>query len=120
MRRISFIFMILLTLWVVHAAVRIEILNAQSGYYLPRKDRGTDGKWRQSLRNTPRDKLRAWVGGPGLLQYVLSPALLVLSFYHFTLKKPVSYRGAAGLCGICCLVCMFLIFYRGYFSSLGW
>ena len=70
--------MIILTIWVAHTALRIEILNARSGYYLPRKDGGADGKWRQSALNTPRDRLRDWVGGPGLLQYVLTPVLLVL------------------------------------------
>lgn len=45
--------MLLLVSFVFTTAVRIEILNAQAGYYLPRQDRQpdgrfADGKWRVS------------------------------------------------------------------------
>jgi hypothetical protein len=72
--------MLLLAALVLHTAVRIEILNAQAGYYLPRQDRqldGTfaDGKWRVSLENTPRDQLRSVVQTYGAIQYVMAPLL---------------------------------------------
>jgi hypothetical protein len=55
--------MLLLTACVLQTAIRVEVLNARAGHYLPRADRnrdGTlaDGKWRRSPDNSPRDQLR--------------------------------------------------------------
>jgi hypothetical protein len=58
--------MLVLAAFVFQTAVRIEVLNAQADYYLPRKDRNpdgtfSDGEWRMSQENTPRDQLRGVV-----------------------------------------------------------
>ena len=72
-KRVLIIVMLLLTAFVMHSAARIELLNMRAGYYLPRSDRNpdgtfTDGKWRISQENGPRDQLRAAVQTFGLLQ----------------------------------------------------
>ena len=72
--------MLLLGAFVSTTAVRIEILNARAGYFLPRQDRQPDGtfaegKWRMSLENTPRDQLGEVVQIYGIMQYVMAPVL---------------------------------------------
>ena len=43
--RIGLALLLGLGVWVLTTAVRIEVLNAEAGYYLPRGNDG-DGKWR--------------------------------------------------------------------------
>ena len=100
-------------------AVRIEVLNAQAGYYLPRGNDG-DGKWRISPRGEPRDQLRGMIQTIGLLQYVLAPILMALSFVSYCVFKCTRaqviaiFSGASGCVGIG------LALYRGYLPALGW
>ena len=108
-----------LTFWVVLTAVRIERLNAQSGYYLPRRDGGTDGKWRQSLQRSPRDQLRDLVGSIGILQYLFAPLAFVVGLFGAARLHSFPARTFSGLCSLLALVCLGLALYRGYFTSLG-
>ncbi|HEY4261366.1 MAG TPA: hypothetical protein VGM98_14460 [Schlesneria sp.] len=164
----------ILTCIVVHTCVRIEVLNARYGYYLPRTDFGSGNpKWRVAdeklfrLReemmiarsrqedyqaahpdegfpdesafkgppysvaeqatidaevdhNRRNSTLRAWVGSMGLLQYVLAPAALFWSLDIVVSDRLRGRRVVAGLCGLLNLICIALMYYRGYWSSLGW
>lgn len=116
--------MLLLTLFVLHTAVRIEILNAQAGYYLPRHDRqpdGTfaDGKWRVSLENTPRDQLRKAVQTYGIVQYVIAPLLFAVAAF-VALKSKIMWARVVGATSVfVAVVALWLMFYREYWSSLG-
>src|SRR5215471_9422132 len=46
MHRITFAVMMSLAVWVGFTSFRIERLNAEAGFYLPRRDGGADGTWR--------------------------------------------------------------------------
>jgi hypothetical protein len=165
---------LILTCIVVHTCVRIEVLNARSGYYLPRTDFGSGNpKWRVAAEklvrlneelmiarsrqadfqaahpdeeisneaafkgppyspaeqatidaevdhNQRNSTLRDWVGGMGLLQYVLAPAALLWSLDIVISDRSRRGRVVAGLCGLLNLICIALMYYRGYWSSLGW
>ena len=116
--------MLLLGAFVFTTAVRIEILNAQAGYYLPRQDRqpdGTfaDGKWRVSLENTPRDQLRGVVQIYGIMQYVTAPLLFAVAAL-VVLKAKIIWARALGATGaFVAVIALWLMFYREYWSSLG-
>jgi hypothetical protein len=165
---------LILTCIVVHTCVRIEVLNARYGAYLPRTDFGSGNpKWRvadeklvrlheelmiarsrqadfeaahpdeeipdeTAFRGQPysptelatidaevdhsrrNSTLRAWVGSMGLLLYVLAPAALLWSLDIVVSDRSRGRRLFAGLCGLLNLVCIALMYYRGYWSSLGW
>lgn len=117
-RHITFLVLLVVTGWVGLCAVRIEKLNSDAGFYLPRHD--DVGKWRISREGTPRDELRELVSGIGLLQYLLAPLVVGLSSYHFSRRDSAARRLLASCCGVIGIVSMALAFYRGYFSSLGW
>jgi len=124
-RIVLIILMMLLTVFVLHSAARIEVLNIQAGTYLPRRDRGpdgtlADGKWRVSPENTPRDQLRDVVQTLGLMQYVLAPLLLVFSLVIFFRFRRSWARVAAPFSMFAAVVAISLMFYRDYFGSLGW
>jgi hypothetical protein len=116
--------MVLLAAFVLYTAVRIEILNAQAGYYLPRQDRqldGTfaDGKWRVSLENTPRDQLRWVVQTNGTMQYVMAPLLFAVAAL-VALKSRIKWAKVGGATGmLVAIIALWLMFYREYWSSLG-
>jgi len=125
MQKLVPIFIIfLLSSFVLHTAVKIEILNAQAGNYLPRHDRqpdGTfaDGKWRASLENTPRDQLRKAVQTYGIVQYVIAPLLFAVAAF-VALKSKVRWAKVAGATSVfVAVVALWLMFYREYWSSLG-
>jgi len=67
--RITFAVMVALAIWVGFVSVRIERMNAEAGYYLPRHD--DDGTWRLSSLATPRDQLFRQVASIGCDQYFL-------------------------------------------------
>ncbi len=111
----------MLTAWMTATMLRIEMLNAQAGRYLPRTDGDADGKWRISPHRQPRDQLRGLVETIGLLQYPLAliaivASLLLLMAPHST--RPT--RRLATICGILAAICLIMAIHRGYFSSLGW
>ena len=117
--------MFLLTALVVQTAVRVEVLNFQAGNYLPRTDRnpdGTlaDGKWRVSLENSPRDQLRGLVATSGLLQYLLSPLLLVFAIVVLLKSSRSWVKVGATLSLVLSVIAMSFMFYREYYQSLGW
>jgi len=116
--RITFAVMVVLALWVLFAAVRIERLNAEAGYYLPRHDE--DGKWRVSRESTSRDQLRGLITSVGLFQYVFAPLVVGLAAFHLGRRDSAMRRWLATFSGIIGLVALSFAFYRGYFSSLGW
>ena len=116
--RITFLLLVGLTVWVAVSAVRIERLNAATGYYLPRHD--DDGKWRISRESTPRDQLRGLVSSIGLLQYLFAPLVVGLSAYPFSRRDSAARRLLAACSGVVGIAALGLAFYRGYFSSLGW
>jgi len=116
--------MTLLTAFVFYAAARIEILNAQAGYYLPRQDKNSndsfdDGKWRISVSAEPRDELRAAVMSYGLMQYLLAPFLLILSVFVLIKSKNAWTKILGGASAFVSLAAIYLMFYREYLSSLG-
>ena len=117
--------MILLAVFVLHTTTRIEVLNIRSGNYLPRKDRNpdgtfTDGKWRASQENSPREQLRNFVQTAGLLQYLLAPLLLILSIV-VALKSMRPWARATGVVsGAVAVIAITLMLYREYYQSLGW
>jgi hypothetical protein len=110
--------MVGLAIWVASAAIRIEWLNAEAGYYLPRRDQ--DGKWRISQVNTPCDQLREMVTSVGVLQYLFAPLVVVVAAFHLVSRDSKMRRCLAAGSGIVGLGALGLAFYRGYFSSLGW
>jgi hypothetical protein len=124
-RTIPFIIMILLAVFVLQTAVRIEVLNNRAGNYLPRSDRnpdGTlaDGEWRASSENNPRDQLRGLVQTSGLLQYVFAPLLLILAL-AVTLRSRRSWTKLVGaLSTLVAIIAISLMLYRQYYQSLGW
>jgi len=125
MRTLVLVFaMFLLTAFVVQTAVRIEVLNFQAGSYLPRKDRnpdGTlaDGKWRVSLENGPRDRLRALVETFGLLQYLLAPLLLIFAIFVLLKSRRSWVKIGATLSLVVSTIAMSFTLYREYYQSLG-
>lgn len=121
---VSILIIFLLAAFVVYTAVRIEILNAQAGYYLPRQDKNpdgsfSDGKWRVSMNNDSRDQLRAVVEFNGLMQYLLAPVLFILSVFVIAKSQSVSAKIFAIVCLFTSIVAIYLMFYREYLSSLG-
>jgi hypothetical protein len=63
----------LLTAVVVHTCVRIEVLNARYGYYLPRKDFGSaNPKWRVAARIAVLKRLETQIADERLSAYVAS------------------------------------------------
>ena len=71
-------------------------------------------------KNLARGSLVNWLSTMGMLQYILAPTVLVLSIYtiSFVQRKSVRIIAALTLCvGVACCATMF---YRGYFTSLGW
>jgi hypothetical protein len=124
-KRLLIIVMILLTAFVLHSAARIELLNIRAGNYLPRSDRNldasfSDGKWRISEENTPRDQLRTAVETFGLMQYVLAPLLLILALTVFLMSARSWTRMAATFSVVVATVAISLALYREYHQSLGW
>ena len=121
-RRLSFIIMAALALWVAVVAVSIELQNAAAGHYLPRRDDPADGTWRTSiLGNEPRDRLYKLVVPGGLLQYVLAPLVAGSAVYHFaTNKGHHTRRSMSAIAGLMAVVALGLALYRGYYGSLAW
>jgi hypothetical protein len=116
--------MILLTAFVLHSAARIEVLNMRAGNYLPRSDRDrdgtlTDGKWRVSQEDTPRDQLRSAVQTLGLLQYVLAPLLLIFALAVFFKTRRSWAKAAATFSVFVAAIAISLMLYREYYQSLG-
>lgn len=147
-----------LALLVATTCLRIEILNAQLGYYMPRENDADWGisRWRKStaidekawirmqsrfdssIENRPltsqeqeemrnyikwakaNNDLRDLVEGLGLLQYLLIPILIVISVILIKRNNPKTYRILAFMSMLLGLISGFLVFYRGYFESLGW
>ena len=124
-RRVLITLLMLLTAFVLHSAVRIEMLNMQADNYLPRRDRHpdgtlTDGKWRPSQENSVRDQLRATVQTFGLMQYVFAPLLLIFSLAVFFKTRGSWARVAAMFSVSSAVVAISLMLYRDYYGSLGW
>ena len=124
-KRILTVVMILLTAFVLHSAVRIEVLNMRAGNYLPRSDRNpdgtfSDGKWRLSQENTPRDQLRTAVESLGLSQYILAPLLAILALAVFFKSKTSWTKRVATVSVVVAAIAISLMFYRQYYQSLGW
>src|SRR5262245_7595761 len=92
--RLSFAFALGLGLWVGIVAGVIELQNARAEFYLPRRDLH-DGKWRLSMEDTPRDRLRGLVSGVGLFQYLLAPLCVVFCFVQAYRQSVVWRRRAA-------------------------
>jgi hypothetical protein len=117
--RFSFAVMVGLALWVVAVAAVIEFQNARADYYLPRRDRH-DGKWRISMEDAPRDRLRGLVGGVGLFQYLICPLVAMLAVYHAMHAAVRSRRILSITAGVAAFVVGALTLYRDYIGSLGW
>ena len=115
---------LLLAAFVVYTSLRIEYLNVRAGSYLPRHDRKadgsfSDGKWRVSSEYTPRDQLRKMVATFGLMQYLIAPLLLMLSVLTVVRTKSGWVRLFGSCCCVIALSALTLMYYRGYYTSLG-
>ena len=115
---------LLLAAFVLYTSLRIEYLNIRAGSYLPRQNRKTDGtfsdgKWRISSEHNARDRLRETVGTFGLAQYLLVPLLLALSIFTFFKTRSRWVRMVATGCCVIALFALTMLYYRGYYSSLG-
>jgi len=67
------------------------------------------------------NRFLAFVSTWGLAQYVLAPLAMLLSLGEAVLRRETRrYRQAACVPAGVALLCIILMFYRGYFSSLGW
>ena len=74
----------------------------------------------QTLREARQhSELYDWVSGPGLWQYVLIPASLVSAGWLLTTRDR-RVRAVACGCAASSVIALVLMFYRGYFTSLGW
>ncbi|QDV61054.1 hypothetical protein [Crateriforma conspicua] len=165
---------LLLTAIVLHTCIRIEVLNARNGHFLPRAHPAAGNpKWRvvaptllarslertiaidrltshvsqhpnypepgieefigppytdaeQALidteiaRNKLSFQLRDWVSGMGLLQYILAPVALLSSLVLMRGTENLAVRFASVACAVSNVTSMYLMFHRGYFTSLGW
>jgi hypothetical protein len=111
--------MVLLALWVAISCVRIELLNAQADFYLPRKDGGADGAWRVSPNNEPRDQLRGLIEVTGLLQYPLAMLLAGLAVWQLSKRGIKTDKRVVVCCLVVSLVALAMAVYRGYYTSLG-
>jgi hypothetical protein len=67
-----------------------------------------------------RDKLHGLVSTWGLLQYLIAPVSLLWAVVLAVLKSTLRFRLVAAAAAVAALVCVVLMFYRGYFTSLGW
>jgi len=71
-------------------------------------------------RDNDESQLRSWVASWGLAQYVVAPLALFLAIHALvrarTAKRRCAFAAAATLSG----AAIGMIFYRGYFTSLGW
>jgi hypothetical protein len=138
-----------LTVVAASTCVRIEWLNAQAGYYLPRAAfdtgpwptvPGSDEAYRlynassdRELASRPlspeeRRAVRGWAAQNalrdvvrtwGLAQYAVVPALLAISG-RMLWRRPT--LGALALAAACCgiaVACGWSMLYRGYLGSLG-
>ena len=116
---------LLLAAVVLYTSLRIEYLNVRAGSYLPRKNGDadsslSDGKWRISSEDTGRDQLRKVVATFGLMQYLLAPLLLALSILVVVRTKSRRAQLAGSFCCMIALLALTLMYYRGYYSSLGY
>ena len=124
-KQILVMVILLLAAFTLHTALRIEYLNVSAGSYLPRRDRKTDGTfsdgtWRISSEDSARDRLRQTVGTFGLVQYLAVPLLLALSLFQGFKSRARWVRTIAIGCCLIGLFALTMMYYRGYYSSLGY
>lgn len=117
--RVAQVVVVLLVAWVVVVAVRIEVLNAVAGTFLPRQD-AESGKWRVRADDSASHDLREAVATFGQLQYLVALLLLALSALELRRSADVWGRALAGSGVTVAIGALGLAVYRGYFSSLGW
>jgi hypothetical protein len=116
--RYSTIIMVILAAWVGSSTIRIEVKNADAGYYLPRQD--DDGKWRVSVERTSRDELRDLITSIGLLQYILAPLLIIFSIIFLRMESLGISHIMIYMSMIIGIIALGSALYRGYFTSLGY
>ena len=63
--------------------------------------------------------LKGSVSGYGMLQYILAPVAFILSIMLVISRRPMYKRIICALFALSSLIAMVLMFYRGYFTSLG-
>jgi hypothetical protein len=153
--KIAAIVLIAMTGLAVFTCLRIEILNAKIGFYLPRDFSTDSGTWRQTMitnetrwrsshanldptiatrpltvaersrMNADMSRNHAWnalldtVGTLGCLQYPLL-FVLIISLPFNIREQTGGWRVALLVSLALALVCGGLMFYRGYYTSLGW
>jgi hypothetical protein len=114
--------MTVLAVWVLFVCIRIEVLNARADNWLsqPEAHDPDAGKWRVSKSgDLPRDELREWVRGFGVLQYVLGPCAILFSLAAAFSRIPRWQRSVACLLCATSIAVVAMTFYRGYLSALG-
>ncbi|MCM3869726.1 MAG: hypothetical protein ND895_03360 [Pyrinomonadaceae bacterium] len=116
---------LLLATFVLYTSLRIEYLNLRAGSYLPRQDRNadgsfSDGKWRVSSEYSPRDQLREVVATFGLMQYLIAPLLLMLTVLTVGRTKSGWGRLVGCFSLVIALFALTLMYYREYYTSLGY
>ena len=70
-------------------------------------------------RNRLNSELRDWVSGMGLIQYLIAPMALLLSINLYCGTGNRTVRLASIACILSNAASLYLMFYRGYFTSLG-
>jgi hypothetical protein len=119
-QRLTLALVVALAAWISLVAVRIELLNAEAGYYLPGRHGDTIGKWRVSADDSQRDRLRAMVSGYGIWQYPLTLMLGIFSIFFWFRNASMVWRYTAVCTGLVSIAALGLAIYREYFPSLGW
>ena len=71
-------------------------------------------------RQRAKARLHNWVCTIGLLQYVLAPTALAWSLYFVATRRALRYRLGGVLTAVVSGVSIVMMFYRGYYASLGW
>ena len=74
---------------------------------------------RSLARNSQESKLSSWVSSLGILQYVLAPLACFSAIVMFVVDRKPAIRIAAVVCSLLSVTSIYLMFYRGYFTSLG-
>ena len=63
--------------------------------------------------------LKGMVSGYGIWQYIFAPVALILSIVMAISRRPMYKRIMCAVFALSSLIAMVLMFYRGYFTSLG-
>lgn len=125
--RIAILFPLALTAIALFVCIRIEVFNLRAGGYLPRSPDNDHGvsTWRVASPSEAKaeewNRFRDFVSTWGLAQYVVAPMGVILSLVVLrSARRDRVVVGVSLTTALASAACMGMMFYRGYFSSLGW